>query len=349
MTRQPHGTRRQGAWARAALLALGLLACAAGKADPTRPRSGQEPVLRVATFGGSIQEAQQTAMFKPFADDTGAHLAVSGWSGALRVLQTRAATGAEDWTLLLMEASSVQVACKQGLLLAAPLARDPAGDAPDRPGTGCGVPAWRMNLVLAWDRGRVGVTPTWNDFWNVAQHPGKRGLRHDPRGTLEIALMADGVAPGDVYRALSTTDGVDRAFRELDQLKPYIVWWNTPEQAVQIIESGAVLMSSAPAGEIAAADRVGHRDIGAQWSQSLGIALDWAIPRAAPSQGRGRAQRLLGFVSDPARQAAFSAAYPSPPPADAAPRQATLKMDDSFWSGHLVALQSRFDRWAESK
>ena len=45
------------------------------------------------------------------------------------------------------------------------------------------------------------------------------------RGNLEFALIADGVAPGDVYKVLATSEGVDRAFRKLDQLKPYIVWW----------------------------------------------------------------------------------------------------------------------------
>ena len=79
--------------------------------------------------------------------------------------------------------------------------------------------------VLAWDRGKFQGTPSWQDFWDIARVPGKRGLQRSPRGTLEIALLADGVAPGDVYRALRGDDGVQRAFRRLDQLLPYIVWW----------------------------------------------------------------------------------------------------------------------------
>ncbi len=335
------------------MLITGLLACAAGNPQ-TSPKSGREPVLRVATFAGGVRNAQQTSMFTPFTEQTGLHLQVDDWSGALQMLQARAETGRQDWDLLLMEAAPLEIACKEGLLLAAPLTRDPTDTAPDGTGKNCGVPAWRMNLVLAWDRGRVGATPTWSDFWNVAQHPGKRGLRRDPRGTLEIALMADGVAAGDVYRTLSTSDGVDRAFHELDQLKPYIVWWNTPEQAVQIIESGAVLMSSAPVGEIAAADRTGHRNIGAQWSQSLGIAVDWAIPSATAPKHRAFARKLLGFVSDPSQRAGFSAAYPSLPSAAGTPPgtaqpQATLMVDDGFWRSHLTTLRSRFDQWSEAK
>ena len=104
--------------------------------------------------------------------------------------------------------------------------------------------------MLAWDRDKFLRTPTWADFWDVAKYPGKRGLRNGVRGNLEIALMADGVAPGDVYKVLATSDGVDRAFRKLDQLKPYIVWWQTDAEAARILGSGDVLMTSAPCAAI---------------------------------------------------------------------------------------------------
>ena len=317
---------------------------------PERPVS-----LRIATLGGGVQDAQQTALFAPFTEQTGMRLRIFDWDDSLATLRSRAQTGHEDWDLVLMDAAALQVACREGLLLSAPLRLDPAKAAPDSSGTACGVPAWRMNLVLAWDRSRVDITPTWNDFWNVAQHPGKRGLRRGPRGTLEIALMADGVAPGDVYRTLATSEGVDRAFHKLDQLKPYIVWWNTPAEAVQIIESGAVLMTSAPDGEVAAAENAGHRSFGAQWTQSLGIDMEWGMPSGAMPGGaqperRALAQKLLAFISDTARRDGFFSAYGATPqpPGTAAP-QATLNMDDRFWLDHLVPLQRRFERWLEAR
>ena len=57
------------------------------------------------------------------------------------------------------------------------------------------------------------------DFWNTRKWPGKRGMRQGPKLNLEIALMADGVPPGDVYKVLATPAGVDRAFAKLDQVK----------------------------------------------------------------------------------------------------------------------------------
>ena len=97
-------------------------------------------------------------------------------------------------------------------------------------------------------------TPGWADFWDVAKYPGKRGLHRGVRGNLEFALIADGVSPGDVYKVLATSEGVDRAFRKLDQLKPYIVWWQDDAEAARILASGDVLMTSASAPAIAAVE-----------------------------------------------------------------------------------------------
>ncbi len=337
-----------------------------------------EPALSVAAIGGGPEDTRQLSLFAPFSKQSGVHVQLQGWDGALATLQAQARTRGDrsgpGWDLVLMEEAPLRVACRQGLLLSRPLTADPADAAPDSSGRDCGVQAWRMNLVLAWDKSRVDMAPSWSDFWDVARRPGKRGLRRDPRGTLEIALMADGVAPDDVYRILATGEGVDRAFRKLDQLKPYIVWWSTPAEAVQIIDGGAVLMTSAPNDEVIAANRAGHRNFGTQWAQSVGISVDWGVSRATAPAHRALAQRLLTFLADPDH------AVPQPPdpglsparivagkppsspgapgatttpiaadPSDGSQRRAVLTMDDGFWVDHLVPLRQRLDNWIELK
>ena len=362
----------------------GIVGEPAGKArqaaaHPAKSAAAHAPQLTIASLGGGLQEAQQATLFTPFSRQSDTRLQLTSWDGSLDTLQRRAQTGADTgaagWGLLLMEDAPLRVACREGLLLPDPRTADPADTAPDSSGRACAVPAWRMNLVLAWDRSRLDMVPTWSDFWDVARRPGKRGLRRDPRGTLEIALLADGVAPDEIYRTLATSDGVDRAFRKLDQLKPYIVWWNTPAEAVQIIGSGAVLMTSAPSGEIATANQAGRRSLGTQWAQSLGVTFDWAVPRATTPEQRGLAQSVMKFLAEPARQADFLASYqavtadgkadsrskpadsnahadavPAGTPAADGPgtpdhQRATLMMDDGFWADHLVALHRRFDAW----
>ena len=57
-------------------------------------------------------------------------------------------------------------------------------------------------------------------------------MRQGPKLNLELALMADGVAPDDVYKVLSTEEGVNRAFSKLDKIKPLIQWWKAGAPAV---------------------------------------------------------------------------------------------------------------------
>ena len=49
-------------------------------------------------------------------------------------------------------------------------------------------------------------------------------MRRSPYGTMEFALVADGVPVDEVYETLSTPEGVDRAFRKLDSIKEHVVW-----------------------------------------------------------------------------------------------------------------------------
>jgi putative spermidine/putrescine transport system substrate-binding protein len=220
--------------------------------------------------------------------------------------------------------------------------------------------AFVTNMVLAWDRDKFPGTPTWIDFWDVAKYPGKRGLRQGVRGTLEVALLADSVAPGDIYKTLATSEGVDRAFRKLEQLKPYLVWWQTEADAVRVLSSGDVLMTSAPSGRIATANRADRRNFGLQWAGSLYEVQSWAIIRGSPDIRP--AQQLLWFIGTTAIQARFlrltsesglargindglppevAAISPSAP----ANLGAGMRIDGAFWNENQVRLRQRFDAW----
>ena len=106
------------------------------------------------------------------------------------------------------------------------------------------------------------------------------------------------MAPADVYKVLATADGVDRAFHKLDQLKPYLVWWQTGADAVHILSSGDVLMTSAPSDQIALAARNGPRNFGMQWTASLGEVKSWAIAKGSPNLRQ--AMQFLYFAGTPA-------------------------------------------------
>ena len=334
-----------------------------------RPRDAVRRPLTVAVPGGTVQDALQRAFFTPFAVQDRVGIRVTGWDGTLATLQRRVRTGADTADLLLMDDSSVLLACRQGLLL--PLG---AADGTTTEGVSrCGRDALRFTLVLAWDKSRIDAAPGWAEFWDVARRPGRRGLARGPRGTLEVALLADGVPADEIYAVLGSPGGVDRAFRKLDQLKPYVVWWNDASDAARIMQAGAVLMTSAPSGDVRAADLAGHRDFAVQWQGSISMLLSWAVPgRPAPRPTPGpttpeppprgdagdrlaRAGALLAFMADPARRAAFADLDPtggslSGPLAEDGPTtpqrpHGALQQDDAFWAANLETLQARFDGW----
>ncbi len=317
--------------------------------------------LSVVTRGGPMQEATAEFYVRPFVAATGIATQQETWEGGLDALRTQAKAQDNGWDVVLLDSDELATGCSENLLEKLdwsaiggkdhylPLAV-----------SDCGVGAAVNSLVLAWDRDKFPAAPSWADFWDVAKYPGKRGLNRGVRGNLEFALLADGVAPADVYKTLATSDGVDRAFRKLDQLKPYIVWWQDGAEAARILASGDVLMSSAPSSRITLINRSEHRNFGMQWSASLYEVLFWSILKGSPNLRQ--ANQLLYFVGTPAIQGRLVAPFgegglakgandglpqdvAAISPSSAANLAAALRIDQGFWHDNLAKLRQRFDAW----
>jgi putative spermidine/putrescine transport system substrate-binding protein len=312
--------------------------------------------LSIATIA-DVAEAQREAYFTPFSQATGLKLHLAVWDGSPAALRANGA----DWDVVLIDGSSLITGCSSGVLakLDWPTIGGKDHYQPQAV-TDCGVGAFTRHFVLAWDRDKFQGAPSWPDFWDVAKFPGKRGLQRGARMNLEIALIADGVAPGDVYRTLRTDDGVDRAFRKLEQIKPYLVWWKSAAQAPKLLASGDVLLSTAPSDRIAAIDRGTTRRFGTQQTGGLYEVASWAMLKGTPNQAD--AAKLLTAMGDPAAQNRFTAATGlgglakgvtdgMPPdqfaasPSNPALLTSALQIDEQFWHDNADRLDERFDAW----
>jgi putative spermidine/putrescine transport system substrate-binding protein len=175
-----------------------------------------------------------------------------------------------------------------------------------------------------------------------------------------VALMADGVAPKDVYKVLATPAGVDRAFKKLDELKPNIQWWEAGAQPPQYLASGDVVMSSAYNGRIASAQKEG-KNLKVVWTGGMYDFDSWAIPKGSPK--KDAAYKFIAFASQPANQKVYSEniAYgPSNKQAvplldkkvsdnlPTAPQniKEQVKVDVGFWADYGESLEQRFNAWA---
>jgi putative spermidine/putrescine transport system substrate-binding protein len=317
--------------------------------------------LVVVARGPSLQAATQETLAKPFATATGIATQVSSWDGGIDAMRAQPKAPDNGWDLVLVDGDTLGTGCSEGLLEKLDWSAIGGKDhyLPQAV-SDCGVGAFADSQALAWDRDKFPATPSWSDFWDVAKYPGKRGLRRGVQGNLEFALIADGVAPGDVYKVLATSDGVDRAFRKLDQLKPYIVWWQTGSEATKILASGDVLMTSAPVSDIAVANRAGHHNFAVQWNASLYDVLSWAIVKGTANLRQ--ATQFLYFAGTPAIEARMVGAFGEggwakgandglpAEQAQASPTATTnlsaaVRADAGFWHDNLSKLRQRFDTW----
>jgi len=349
------------------LRALLVMGAAIGFALPANARNLTIAFQSDVPGAPAIETILRQALLRPFTETTFVPITQVTWPGTLAALHT---TPPEPlpWDLLQINETVLRPACEQGLLekldWAAIGGREhylPAGV------SDCGVGAYLQSVVLAWNPQKFSsqptYQPTWADFWDVAKVPGKRGLARQARDNLEIALLADGVAPADIYPTLRTNEGVDRAFRKLDQLRPYLVWWGIDSAPAHLLNSGDVLLSSAPADSITTLPQTPPQGtpkgtphtLAVQWAGSLYSVLSWAIPKG--SQNLTEANKFLMFASDPTRQAALlpfgslvKGAYDKLPPEQLSAFPGgnlanALHIDAAFWRDNGAKLEARFAEW----
>ncbi|WP_166364794.1 ABC transporter substrate-binding protein [Pseudomonas akapageensis] len=318
--------------------------------------------LTVISFGGATKAAQDKAYFQPFNASGAGRIVAGEYNGELSKIKAMVDVGDASWDVVEVESPELLRGCDAGLFERL----DPAlfGDkAQFVPGTltECGVATYVWSMVMAFDRDKLAKAPTsWADFWNIADFPGKRGLRKGAKYTLEIALLADGVKPDQVYKELKTPQGVARAFAKLDKIKSNIQWWEAGAQPAQWLVAGDVAMSAAYNGRIASAQKEGM-NLSIVWPDSLYDPEYWAVVKGSPN--KALAERFIAFASQPQTQKVFSETIPygpvhrealsllplqvqqQLPTADANLAKAQA-VDAEFWVDHGEELEERFNAWA---
>jgi putative spermidine/putrescine transport system substrate-binding protein len=122
------------------------------------------------------------------------------------------------------------------------------------------------------------VPQNWADFWNVKDFPGSRALRNDPMGTLEAALLSDGVPRDKLYPL-----DVDRAYKRLAQIKPDIaVWWSSGGQSAQLLNDGEVDMLMIWNGRVGAVKK-DNADVGFTYNDGILQNTQLCILKNAPN------------------------------------------------------------------
>lgn len=319
--------------------------------------------LTVVSFGGSYQEAQRKAFFEPFAKATGVKVIEDEWHGEMAKLRAMVQSGNVTWDVLAISDGQLPLACDEGLVEKLDLSQF-GGKDNFLPGWThpCGVGTAVASIVIGYNASKFpkGEPKTLLDFWDVKKFPGPRAMKKWPKHNLELALLADGVPPADIYKVLGTDAGLARAFKKLDEIKPHVrVWFDTWAQPQQLLADGEVYMSVGTNGRLAVA-AASNANIKFIWDrQGMGGDL-WSIVKGA--KNRAQAIKFMQFASDAKNAAEFPKYIQYAPPItgavahmspDLAARMPTAAqnmktawvIDSRFWGDHLDDYEIRFQAW----
>lgn len=326
--------------------------------------------LNVVSWDGAYVKSQILGFIRPYEDETGTRVNVIQYTGGIEEIRRQVRAWNVKWDVVDLELFDAIRACEEGLL--EPIDPESLPAAPDGTPASedfinvslmpCGVGNVVGSTVVSYDRERFEKGPeTLEDFFNLKQFPGRRGLRRSPQGNLEWALVADGVPRGNVYEVLSTEAGVDRAFTVLNRIKPYIEWWEEGEEAIRLLETGQVVMSSVYSGRVDDAVQRGE-PLEIVWDHQVWFYDVWGIPR----HGRNTEQAMdfLKYATSteslaaqaryipygPVRQSSLALLEPELRkrlPTSEQNLKTAIELDAHWWSENLDRIAPRFERWAE--
>jgi len=276
--------------------------------------------VTVMSWGGAYGAAQTEAHLKPFTAATGiATVMVDSDNPATPIKAMVEANNVTINVASLEYADAIRL-CDEGALEVIDPAILPAGNdgtpAMDDflPGavTECAVSTDIWATIYAYDTTKFTgdtVPTTAADFFDTTKFPGKRGVRKGAKAVLEFALMADGVPAGEVYAALATPEGVDRAFAKLGTIKGDIVWWEAGAQPPQLLADGEVVMATAYNGRIFNAQIAEGKPFQIVWDGQIYENEMYAIPKGAPNMEAAKQFIAYATSTDGLRQQAQWISY----------------------------------------
>lgn len=349
------------AWrAIAAAVGLAFFAAACGTSDAGGASTGESTEaantqLTFVSWGGGYQEAQESSFVKPWAEQAGVTLLTDGPTDYSK-LRAQVESENVSWDVVTVEPFWAISAC--GTLLEEMVDQVDTSGIPDVAVSDCAIPIDIFSYVLVYDTTVFGDNPptSWSDFFDTETYPGKRGIwNYAPGGQFEAALLADGVAPDDLYPL-----DIERAFSKLDTIRDDIAFYDTGAQQVQQLESQEVVMTIAWSGRALSAVRNGA-PFEPVWTDHLMLVDSLVVPKG--SENSELAIGLLEYATTIEAQNAFAEAYgygpvhveAEPDLDDTAQRflptapdhfSQGLFIDQHWWAEHFDDTSAEWTKWS---
>lgn len=324
------------------------------------------PVLNVVTWSGTYGRAQAAAQMQVYGVEKHVDVRIQQWADNGTLDELRRAMAAHRADVVDLEMPVAVAACRAGLLEPIDAAALPPGDD--------GTPAARD-----FHKGLIGrcfvATAVYSqmivcqscqagtglpELFTLVAGGEKIALQRAAKVNLEMALLADGVKPEDVYATLATEAGVARAFAKLDSIRSNIVWWSGADEPVTFLKRGMVRIATALTAQVQAAGPLPvlqpqfyEADVLAipKGGSSTARALDY-LHFATGSAPLANMVKFAPYLPPRRSSQALVARLPSGPARDFVAGQGNaldhaFAIDDAFWAEHGAALEQRFRAWAD--
>ncbi len=264
--------------------------------------------LSFVSFGGVYQEAQRKAWLQPYTAATGVQF-TEDENSSNATIKSQVESGQVTWDV-------VDVGNDFGLDVHKDLLEplDYTLIPKDEMNAALGVTDYRVpdityGVVLAYNTDKMGgkVPAGWADYFDTAKFPGKRGAwDYSEGGMFEFALMADGVAPKDLYPL-----DLARATKKLNTIKDDIVFWNSGAESQELIGSGEVAMTMIWNGRGWSAKNIDKKPVEIQWNQQIVTADYLVVPKGSPN--KDAAMKFIAYATCAANNAGPSQYIPYGP------------------------------------
>ncbi|MCA9835143.1 MAG: extracellular solute-binding protein [Thermomicrobiales bacterium] len=311
--------------------------------------------LTIATAGVSeFLDALTTCFFDAFAADTGCTVEHSSFDreGVESVI-SQVESGEIEWDVVLMPSSQVLQLSNAGVLAA--IDYDVVNGDSLYPELmmqhGVGAMLYSTTMVYSVS---VETPPTgWADFWDLSLYDGTRALRRTPVGTLEFALLADGVKLADLYPL-----DIERAFSVLESIRTATMFYEDSKQPVELVRTGQVGLASAWTVRTTLPDVASL--VNPVWNGGMISADAWVTPRG--SANADVAMSFINYATRAVPTANFSGMQPFGPVNKGAfellrddiapslpnsPEHLEVQFFEnwSFWRDRREDLTARFEEW----
>ena len=265
---------------------------AAASSEGCNPPRQDGVTLTFVSFGGVYQEAQRKAWLEPYTELTGVQF-TEDENSSNATIKAQVESGQVTWDVVDV-GNDFGLAGNSDLLEPLDYSLIPR----DEMNQDLGVSDWRVpdmtyGVVLAYNTdATAGAVPEgWADYFDTAKIPGKRGAwDYSEGGMFEFALMADGVAPDDLYPL-----DLARATAKLDTIKDDIVFWASGAESQELIGSGEVAMSMMWNGRAWSAKNIDQKPVEIQWNQQIVTADYLVVPKGSPN--KDAAMRFIAYTA----------------------------------------------------